>query len=68
MQSAQKAPKTLGRTGKNKGQMAKELVTFQIGLPDCSRGYWCWAGKGKLQPYEHSWDSSVDGEGGDIVM
>lgn len=28
--------------------MAKELVTFQRGLPDCSRGYWCRAGRGNF--------------------
>ena len=30
---------------KNKGERAKDLVTFQIGPPGCSKDCWCWAGR-----------------------
>lgn len=36
------------KSRKNKRNMAKELVTFQTGLPDCSRGCWGWAGRGNF--------------------
>lgn len=37
--------KVIEKSRKNKGEMAKDLVTFQIGLAGCSRGCWCWAGR-----------------------
>lgn len=40
--------KDTAKSRKNKRKMAKELVTSQTGLPDCSRGCWCSAGRGNF--------------------
>lgn len=43
------------------GEMAKEQVTFQTGLSDCSGGCWCQAGR-KPQPCGHHWARGVGRE------
>lgn len=49
------------RNGQGAGHLPERAARLQQRLLVSGR-------KGKLQPHGHSWDSSIDGEGGNIVM
>lgn len=62
---APKAPEILRKAGRTKGEMAEDLATFQLGLPGCSKGCRCWAGREDLTTW--AWlGSSVSREGSHI--